>query len=168
MIASDGWILSLGQGVPHPRAYGTFPRVLGRYSREKGILEMEDAVRKMTSLPAQRIGQFDRGLLRPGMKADVTIFDPDTIIDRAEFGDPHKYSDGIHFVIINGEVVLDDGKMTAVRPGEISLRGGEEVTGGCISASVGANDARRLNSRWNCFGTEKPSWTPLGADSRPP
>ncbi len=112
--------------MPHPRAYGTFPRVLGRYSREKGILELEDAVRKMTSLPAQRIGQFDRGLLRPGMKADVTIFDPDTIIDRAEFGKPHQYPDGVHFVIINGKVVLDDGKMTVLRPGEILYGAGKK------------------------------------------
>ena len=126
MIASDGWIFRLGDGVPHPRAYGTFPRVLGRYGREKGILDLEDAVRKMTSLPAQRIGQFDRGLLRPGMKADVTIFDPDTIIDRAEFGDPHQYPDGIRFVIVNGEVVLDDGKMTALRPGEILYGAGKK------------------------------------------
>ena len=119
MIASDGWIFRLGDGVPHPRAYGTFPRVLGRYGREKGILELEDAVRKMTSLPAQRIGQFDRGLLRLGMKADVTIFDPDTIIDRAEFGKPHQYADGVYFVIVNGKVVLDDGEMTLSRPGTI-------------------------------------------------
>ena len=126
MIASDGWIFRLGDGVPHPRAYGTFPRVLGRYGREKGILDLEDAVRKMTSLPAQRIGQFDRGLLRPGMKADVTIFDPDTIIDRAEFGEPHRYSDGVHFVIVNGKVVLDNGKMTAERPGTILYGAGKK------------------------------------------
>ncbi len=126
MIASDGWIFRLGDGVPHPRAYGTFPRVLGRYGREKGILELKDAVRKMTSLPAQRIGQFERGLLRPGMKADVTIFDPDTIIDRAEFGKPHQYPDGVYFVIVNGKVVLDDGKMTALRPGTILYGAGKK------------------------------------------
>jgi N-acyl-D-amino-acid deacylase len=126
MIASDGWIFRLGDGVPHPRAYGTFPRVLGRYGREKGVLELEDAVRKMTSLPAQRIGQFDRGLLRPGMKADVTIFDPDTIIDRAEFGKPHQYPDGVYFVIVNGQIVLDDGKMTALRPGTVLYGAGKK------------------------------------------
>jgi len=126
MIASDGWIFRLGDGVPHPRAYGTFPRVLGRYGREKGVLELEDAVRKMTSLPAQRIGQFDRGLLRPGMKADVTIVDPDTIIDRAEFGKPHQYPDGVYFVIVNGQIVLDDGKMTALRPGTVLYGAGKK------------------------------------------
>jgi N-acyl-D-aspartate/D-glutamate deacylase len=73
----------------------------------------------MTSLPAQRIGQFDRGLIRPGMKADVTIFDPERIIDRAEFGNPHQYAEGMSYVLVNGAVVLDDGKMTAARPGQI-------------------------------------------------
>lgn len=126
MIASDGWIFRLGDGVPHPRAYGTFPRVLGRYSREKGIPAMEDAVRKMTSLPAQRIGQFDRGLIRPGMRADVTIFNPETIIDRAEFGNPHQYSEGVLWVIVNGEVVLNNGKMTAARPGRILYGAGKK------------------------------------------
>ncbi len=119
MIASDGGIHVFGEGVPHPRYYGTFPRVLGRYVREKGVLRLEDAVRKMTSLPAQRIGQFDRGLIRPGMKADVTIFDPDRIIDRAEFGNPHQYAEGVSYVLVNGVVVLDDAKMTPARPGQV-------------------------------------------------
>jgi dihydroorotase/N-acyl-D-amino-acid deacylase len=122
MIASDGGLHVFGEGVPHPRHYGTFPRVLGRYVREQGILRLEDAVRKMTSLPAQRIGQFDRGLMRPGMKADVTIFDPERIIDRAEFGNPHQYAEGVSYVLVNGVVVLDGGKMTANRPGQL-LRG---------------------------------------------
>lgn len=122
MIASDGGIHVFGEGVPHPRYYGTFPRVLGRYVREKGILRLEDAVRKMTSLPAQRIGQFDRGLIRPGLKADVIIFDPERIIDRAEFGKPHQYAEGVLYVLVNGTVVLDGGKMTGERPGQI-LRG---------------------------------------------
>jgi dihydroorotase/N-acyl-D-amino-acid deacylase len=119
MIASDGGIHVFGDGVPHPRYYGTFPRVLGRYVREKGILRLEDAVRKMTSLPAQRLGLLDRGLIRPGMKADVTVFDPERIIDRAEFGDPHKYAEGVAYVLVNGVVVLDGGQMTAERPGQI-------------------------------------------------
>jgi dihydroorotase/N-acyl-D-amino-acid deacylase len=119
MISSDGGIHGFGEGVPHPRYYGTFPRVLGRYVREKGILRLEDAVRKMTSLPAQRIGQFDRGLIRPGMKADVTIFDPGQIIDRAEFGNPHRYAEGVSYVLVNGAVVLDQGQMTRARPGQI-------------------------------------------------
>jgi N-acyl-D-aspartate/D-glutamate deacylase len=73
----------------------------------------------MTSLPAQRIGQFDRGLIRPGMKADITIFDPERIIDRAEFGNPHQYAEGVSYVVVNGVAVLDDGKMTGARPGGI-------------------------------------------------
>jgi len=119
MIASDGAIHVFGEGVPHPRYYGTFPRVLGRYTREKGILRLEDAVRKMTSLPAQRIGQFDRGLIRPGLKADVTVFDPETIIDRAEFGNSHQYAEGVSYVLVNGVVVLDDGRMSGERPGQV-------------------------------------------------
>ena len=119
MISSDGEIPIFGEGVLHPRSYGTYPRVLGRYSREKGVLRLEDAVRKMTSLPAQRIGQFDRGLLRPGMKADITIFDEKRIIDRAEFGDPHQYAEGILYVLVNGKLVLDDGRLTAARPGQV-------------------------------------------------
>ena len=119
MIASDGGIHVFGEGVPHPRYYGTFPRVLGRYVREKGVLRLEDAVRKMTSLPAQRIRQFDRGLIRPGMKADITIFDPEKIVDRAEFGDSHQYAEGVSYVLVNGTLVLDNGVMTGERPGAI-------------------------------------------------
>ncbi len=121
MIASDGAVLPFGEGVPHPRNYGTFPRVLGVYVREKGLLRLEDAVRKMTSLPAGRIGFFDRGLLRPGMKADITIFDPDEVRDTSKFGDAHHYSEGISHVIVNGAVVLDEGRMTAARPGRVLL-----------------------------------------------
>ncbi len=119
MISSDGEIPVFGEGVLHPRSYGTYARVLGRYVRERKLLRLEDAIRKMTSLPAQRIQQFDRGLLRPGMKADVTIFDEKKIIDRAEFGDPHQYAEGVLYVLVNGEVVLDGGKMTAARPGGV-------------------------------------------------
>ena len=119
MISSDGEIPVFGEGILHPRSYGTYPRVLGRYVREKGLLRLEDAVRKMTSLPAQRVGQFDRGLLRPGMKADITIFDEQRIIDRAEFGRPHQYAEGVLFVIVNGELVLDDGQITEARPGQV-------------------------------------------------
>ncbi len=122
MIASDGGVTPFGEGVPHPRYYGTFPRVLGRYVRELKALRLEDAVRKMTSLPAQRLGLFDRGLIRPGMVADLVIFDPETIVDKAEFGDSHHYAEGISEVIINGVVVIDQGEMTGERPGQI-LRG---------------------------------------------
>jgi len=127
MIASDGGIHVFGEGVPHPRYYGTFPRVLGRYVRERGVLRLEDAVRKMTSLPAQRIRQFDRGLIRPGMKADIAIFDPERIIDRAEFGNSHQYAEGVSYVLVNGVAVLDDGKMTGARPGGILYGPGRAV-----------------------------------------
>lgn len=112
----------LGLSSTHPRAYGTFPRVLGRYVREDKILGLEDAVRKMTSLPAQKLGLRDRGLLRPGMYADVTVFDPEKVIDRATFDAPHQYSEGIVHVFVNGAPVVEQGKITDHRPGRI-LRG---------------------------------------------
>jgi dihydroorotase/N-acyl-D-amino-acid deacylase len=118
-VAPDG-VLS-GERV-HPRVYGSFPRVLGRYVREDGILRIEEAVRKMTSLPAQRVGLRDRGLLRPGMAADVVVFDPETILDLATFENPHQLSRGVRYVIVNGVLVLDDGELTAARPGRV-LRG---------------------------------------------
>jgi len=117
MIGSDGTVLEYGTGVPHPRSYGTFPRVLGVYVRGKGVLKLEEAIRKMTSLPAQRMNLQDRGLLRPGMAADIVIFDPDRIIDRATFTDPHQYPDGIEYVFVNGSIVLEHGTMTGQRPG---------------------------------------------------
>jgi len=121
MIASDGGVTPFGEGMPHPRYYGTFPRVLGRYSREKGLLRLEDAVRKMTSLPAGRLGLWERGLLRPGMVADIVIFDDEKIIDRSEFGDSHRYAEGVEAVIINGQMVLENGEMTEARPGRVLL-----------------------------------------------
>ena len=124
MIASDGGVEIPKRGVPHPRSYGTFARVLGVYVREKRVLTLEDAVRKMTSLPSARLGLQDRGLLRPGMKADIAIFDPARIIDRATFADPHQYAEGVSYVIVNGAVVLDDGKMTEARPGQVLLGAG--------------------------------------------
>ncbi|HEX9000454.1 MAG TPA: D-aminoacylase [Blastocatellia bacterium] len=121
MVASDGGVEIPKRGVPHPRSYGTFARVLGLYVREKRVLTLEEAVRKMTSLPAARLGLQDRGLLRPGMKADIAIFDPVRIIDRATFAEPHQYAEGVSYVIVNGAVVLDDGKMTDTRPGQVLL-----------------------------------------------
>lgn len=121
MVASDGGVEIPGRGVPHPRSYGTFARVLGVYVREKRVLSLEDAIRKMTSLPASRFGLQDRGVLRPGMKADVVIFDSARIIDRATFANPHQYAEGVSYVIVNGMVVLDNGKMTDARPGQVLL-----------------------------------------------
>ena len=119
MHASDGTVLPFGEGVPHPRSYGTFPRILGEYVRKRGILTLEDAVRKMTSLPAQRTGLLDRGVIRPGCFADVVIFDPDRVIDRATFLDPHQYPQGIETVILNGRVVFEHGHLTDCRPGRV-------------------------------------------------
>jgi N-acyl-D-amino-acid deacylase len=122
MIGSDGSLTKLGDGAPHPRAFGTYPRVLGRYVRERRILTLEDAIRKMTSFPAARLGLSDRGLLRPGKVADITIFDPAAVSDRSTFTDPHHYSEGIRTVLVNGMLVFDGGAPTGVRPGLV-LRG---------------------------------------------
>jgi N-acyl-D-amino-acid deacylase len=122
MVGSDGTVLEYGKGVPHPRCYGTFPRILGVYVRRKGVLQLEEAIRKMTSLPAQRMNLHNRGLLRPGMAADIVIFDPDQIIDRATFTNPHQYPIGIEYVVVNGKFVIEHGAMTDQRPGR-ALRG---------------------------------------------
>jgi N-acyl-D-aspartate/D-glutamate deacylase len=120
-IGSDGQALAtegpLKRGHPHPRSFGTFPRVLGVYVRERGLLRLEEAVRKMTSQNAAKLGLFDRGLLRPGSYADVTVFDPDRVIDKATYTKPFQYSEGIEYVIVNGQLVLERGKHHGVRPG---------------------------------------------------
>ena len=122
MIASDGWVQIFGDGVPHPRSYGTFARVLGVYVRERNTITLEDAIRKMTSFPAQRLRLQDRGVLRPGMKADVVVFDPARVRDMATFEKPHQYAEGFSSVIVNGEVVFDGKAMTAARPGKVLRR----------------------------------------------
>jgi N-acyl-D-amino-acid deacylase len=119
MIASDGWVQIFGQGVPHPRSYGTFPRVLGLYVRERNVITLEDAIRKMTSFPAQRLRIHDRGVLKPGMKADIAIFDPARVRDMATFEKPHQYAEGFSSVIVNGQVVFDGKAMTTARPGKV-------------------------------------------------
>jgi dihydroorotase/N-acyl-D-amino-acid deacylase len=119
MIASDGGIPKFGDGVPHPRNYGTFARVLGRYVRERGVLTLEEAIRRMTSLPAARFRIMDRGILRPGMKADIVLFDPATVADKAEFGRPHQYPAGFHTVLVNGVATLDAGAMTGRLAGRV-------------------------------------------------
>jgi N-acyl-D-amino-acid deacylase len=106
-------------GRPHPRFYGTFPRVLGVYVREKHVLTLPDAIRKMTSLAAQILGFTDRGLLRPGLAADITLFDPATVQDKATFENPMQYPVGIPYVIVNGVVVIDHGLHTGARPGRV-------------------------------------------------
>lgn len=106
----------------HPRAWGSAARILGKYVREERLLSLEEAVRKMTSLPAQRMRLWDRGLLRPGAFADVVVFDAATIADRATFAEPRQYADGVRYVAVNGQLVVDDGRLTAARPGR-ALRG---------------------------------------------
>jgi N-acyl-D-amino-acid deacylase len=113
--ATDG---PFARDLTHPRAFGTMPRILGRYVREQKVMTLEEAVRKMTSLPAQRVHLLDRGILRPGMAADVVVFDPARIRDVATFEDPLRYSEGVSFVVVNGKVVLDGGVMTGERPGK--------------------------------------------------
>jgi N-acyl-D-amino-acid deacylase len=129
-IATDADALSpegiLGEGKPHPRAYGTYPRVLGRYVREKGIITLEDAIRKMTSLPAQRMGIQDRGLLKEGMYADITIFNPDTIIDKATYVEPHQFPIGVDYVLVNGHIVVEKGKHSGALPGKIIYGPGKQ------------------------------------------
>ncbi len=127
-IGSDGSSLAidgpLRAGVPHPRNFGTFPRVLGRYVRELKVISLEEAVRKMTSLPASILGLTDRGAIKEGMWADLVIFDPATVADQATFEDPFQYPVGINTVLVNGTVVLDEGTHTNARPGKVLKRKG--------------------------------------------
>ncbi len=122
-IGSDGTAVKttgpLAANHPHPRYYGTFPRVLGRYVREDKVLTMEEAIRKMTSANAAKVGIYDRGLLRPGMWADVTVFNADTVIDNSTWEKPHQYAPGIEYVLVNGKTVLAKGEHTNARPGQI-------------------------------------------------
>ncbi|MFZ5823074.1 MAG: N-acyl-D-amino-acid deacylase family protein [Bacillota bacterium] len=118
-IGSDGLLV----GKPHPRAYGSFPRALGHYVREKGLLSLPQMIRRMTSLPAQRLGLQDRGLLRPGMKADMVIFDPDTIAEVSTYADPRRYPVGIQAVVVNGAVTVENGRLTGARRGMVLRKG---------------------------------------------
>jgi hypothetical protein len=125
MVASDGGIVVFGQGAPHPRSYGTFARVLGVYVREKHVITLEDAVHKMTALPASRLGIPDRGMLRAAMKADVVVFDPATVRDLATYENPHQYAEGFSLVVVNGAAVFENGAITAARPGGCCMESGE-------------------------------------------
>lgn len=123
MVASDGRLNRPGNGVPHPRAYGTFPRVLGTYVREENVISLETAVHKMTGMPAKRLGLAgERGCLQKGCHADVAIFDAETVGSPATFEDPHRYATGIPFVIVNGVPVVDGGEFTEARPGRALRR----------------------------------------------
>jgi N-acyl-D-amino-acid deacylase len=127
LVGSDGTALApygiTGQGKPHPRFYGTFARVLGHYVRDLGLLSLPQAVYKMTGGAARALRLIDRGLLREGYWADITLFDPHTIIDNATFDHPHQYATGISTVLVNGEVVIDAGEHTGVLPGHVLRRG---------------------------------------------
>lgn len=122
-IASDGWTLSPeAGGRPHPRSYGTYARVLGKYVREEKVLSLEEAVRKMTSLPAGRLGLSDRGVITEGAVADLVLFAPDSIADNATFEHPHRFCGGVRMVVVNGVVVVDDGKDTGAAAGRVLRR----------------------------------------------
>ncbi|MDR7495679.1 MAG: D-aminoacylase [Armatimonadota bacterium] len=122
-IASDGWTLAPeAGGRPHPRSYGTYARVLGRYVREEGVLRLEEAVRKMTSLPARRLGRRDLGLIRPGCAADLVVFDPDRVADLATFQEPHRFCAGVSHVVVGGQLVIEDGRDTGARAGRVLRR----------------------------------------------
>jgi len=118
-IASDGGLMPFGEGIPHPRTYGTNARVFAKYVREKRLLTLEDAVRKMTSLPARTFGMKDRGELREGFAADLVIFDPSKVADRAVFEKPHQYSTGFDYVLVNGVPVVEAGVANQARPGTL-------------------------------------------------
>lgn len=129
-VGSDGSALAiegpLRRGNPHPRSFGTFPRILGEYVRSRGLLTWEEAVRKMTSLNAAKVGLADRGLLRVGLAADVTVFDPATVADRATYEAPFQYPVGIAYVVVNGRTVFAEGRRTDDRPGRVLRLGDGE------------------------------------------
>jgi N-acyl-D-amino-acid deacylase len=123
MVASDGGPRKFGEDVPHPRSYGNNARVLGRYVRELKVLELEEAVRKMSALPAEVFQLKDRGMLKAGAIADVVVFDPATVNDPSVFEDPHHYAEGFSAVLVNGVPVIEAGEMTEARPGVVVRRG---------------------------------------------
>jgi len=118
-IASDSGLNTFGEGVPHPRGYGNAVRVLGKYVREQKIITLEEAVRKMTSLPADQFGFADRGRLAAGKAADIVIFDAGTVADTATYSQPHQYATGIVHVLVNGVPVVERGTQTDARPGRM-------------------------------------------------
>ena len=123
MIGSDGSALApygdMADSKPHPRSYGTFPRVLGEYAREQRVLSLPQAVHKMTGLPARRFGLADRGVIRVGAKADLVVFDSARVADQATYEDPHRYPVGIEHVLVNGRVVVRDGEHSGNLPGRV-------------------------------------------------
>jgi N-acyl-D-amino-acid deacylase len=118
MVGADAGVPTPGKGMPHPRAYGTNARILGRYVRDEQLIPLEEAIRRMTSLAAQKFQLKDRGLIREGMAADIVIFDEKTVHDKATFNVPHQYSGGFEYVLVNGQLELENGKHTGVRSGK--------------------------------------------------
>ena len=127
MIGSDGMAIS-PTGIRaneqlHPRFYGTYPRILGRYVREQSLMSLETAVQKMSGLPAERLNLKDRGRVEEGLVADLAVFDPDTVIDKSTFEDPHQLAEGVPHVLVAGEPVVSNGNHTGARPGRVLRRG---------------------------------------------
>ena len=119
MFASDAGIIRYGSGVPHPRGYGTNSRVLGAYVRDAKVIRLEEAIRRMSSLPAQKFHLHDRGLIREGMAADIVIFDEKTVGDKSTFTQPHAYSTGFKHVIVNGKLTIENSQLTGTRSGTV-------------------------------------------------
>jgi len=127
MFASDAGIRVFGKGVPHPRGYGTNARVLGKYVREEKIISLEEAIRRMTSLPAQKFQLKNRGLLKEGYAADIVIFDPGKVKDMSVYENPHKYAVGFHYVLVNGKITFENGVHTGERNGQVVYGPGKET-----------------------------------------
>jgi dihydroorotase/N-acyl-D-amino-acid deacylase len=158
MVGSDGEIPIFGRNHPHPRSYGTFVRVLGVYVREKKLLPLETAVQKMSAFPAQRLGLTDRGVLRQGLKADIAVFDPATVRDTATFEKPHSYAEGVSYVLVNGQVVFENGKATDARPGRVlygpATKTSAPTTSGRAFVSAGGTEMRVLADEKDVRGNE--------------
>lgn len=122
MTSSDGGLVAMGEGKPHPRNYGAFARKLSRYVRERGTVTLEHAVRSMTSLPAAVFGMKDRGVIREGAAADIVVFDPARVVERSTYTDPHQLAEGMAYVVVNGQLVIDGGTFTSARPGTVLRR----------------------------------------------
>ena len=121
MIETDA--MGYVEGSPPPGQYGTFPRILGRYVREEKLLRLEEAIRKMTSYPAQTMGLSKKGAIRNGADSDLVVFNADTVIDRSTFEDPKRYPEGIEYVLVNGEVVVDQGEFSGKMKGRVIRKG---------------------------------------------
>jgi N-acyl-D-amino-acid deacylase len=126
MFASDASIRILYAGIPHPRGYGTNARVLGKYVREQQIITLEEAIRRMTSLPAQKYHFTNRGLLRTGFAADIVVFNADTVSDLSTYQKPHQYSTGFRYILVNGAIALYNGKQTQLRNGKVLYGAGKK------------------------------------------